>query len=372
MVGISLLLSAQAGCAALDRLADELNTTNATPTPLVLATNTPLPRYWAVYFTAPGTEGNPIQRNLIRFIEAADTTIDIAAFEFDLPAVAEALIAAEARGVQVRWVTDNVHGIQADAAGLGLFPRMQAGGVAVHDDDRSGLMHNKFIVIDGRLVWTGSTNLTENGTTRNNNNVIVFLSEALAAVYTREFEEMWAGQFGITSPSTVEQQRVGMYDSSVQVYFGPEDSVVSSLTYLLDKAQHSIRFMAFSFTHEAMGYVMRTNANLGVDVRGIFETRGAFTQYSELASFACAGIPVRTDSNGRSFHHKVIIVDDFIVATGSFNFSNNADTNNDENMIVIANREIAAVYIEEFERRWAEANEVVAGEDVTCPEGNAN
>jgi phosphatidylserine/phosphatidylglycerophosphate/cardiolipin synthase-like enzyme len=71
----------------------------------------------------------------------------------------------------------------------------------------------------------------------------------------------------------------------------------------------------------------------------------------------CADVPVRQDGNPGTFHHKVIIIDDEIVVTGSLNFSNNADDSNDENVIIIANKDIAALYLQEFDRRWAEAEE---------------
>jgi phosphatidylserine/phosphatidylglycerophosphate/cardiolipin synthase-like enzyme len=125
--------------------------------------------------------------------------------------------------------------------------------------------------------------------------------------------------------------------------------------------------MAFSFTHDDLGAAMRASANRGVDVRGIFETRGSETEYSELTSLYCAGLPVRQDGNPSAFHHKVIVIDGEIVVTGSFNFSNNADRSNDENVIVIANRDVADHYLQEFDRRWAEAVEPMA-DDIDCNE----
>jgi phosphatidylserine/phosphatidylglycerophosphate/cardiolipin synthase-like enzyme len=71
----------------------------------------------------------------------------------------------------------------------------------------------------------------------------------------------------------------------------------------------------------------------------------------------CAGVPVRQDGNPRTFHHKVFVIDDETVISGSFNFSENAVKSNDENVIIVANGDIATQYLGEFERRWAEAND---------------
>ena len=123
--------------------------------------------------------------------------------------------------------------------------------------------------------------------------------------------------------------------------------------------------MAFSFTHDDMTAAVLTRAKAGVDIQGIFETRGSETEFSALTPLYCAKVPVRQDGNPGTFHHKVIIIDDRILITGSLNFSDNADNSNDENTLVITSPEIASRYLEEFEKRWGEATEPDKNE-ITC------
>ena len=265
-------------------------------------------------------------------------------------------------------MTDDEHGLESDEdEGLGLFELMEEAGVEVIDDQRGALMHNKFWIFDQKMVWTGSTNITENGTLRNNNNVVLIESPALAAIYEREFQEMWADvAFGPRSPSTIEQQNVVIDGTALSVRFGPEDDVGSLLADMLARAQSQIRFMAFAFTHDEMGAAILSRAQDGVDVAGIFEERGSETEFSELQTLYCAGVPVLQDGNPRILHHKVLIIDKNTVVTGSFNFSKNADESNDENIIIIQNAEIAAEYLKEFERRWDEALAESEPIEVTC------
>ena len=115
--------------------------------------------------------------------------------------------------------------------------------------------------------------------------------------------------------------------------------------------------MAFSFTHDDLGHAMLARANAGVDVSGVFENLGSQTQYAELTKLFCANISVRQDGNPSFLHHKYIVVDDQIVNIGSLNFSNNANTSNDENVIIVANLDIAALYIQEFVRVWTQAKD---------------
>jgi phosphatidylserine/phosphatidylglycerophosphate/cardiolipin synthase-like enzyme len=342
--------------------------TTPVSTPTLVAgpepTQRPRTQWWEVYFTDPNRINDPenlsgsIPEKLIAFIDEAEDRIHIAAFEFNLTPVAEALIRAHKRGVEVQWVTDDEYGIEADEEeDHGQFAMLKEAGIEVKDDERGALMHNKFFIFDDQSVWTGSTNITVQGNFYNNNNVLVIHSPDVAEIYEREFQEMWAGQFGPRSPSTVDQQSTVVGRTPVQILFAPEDKVISHLVPLVEDAQESIHIMAFSFTHDTLGEAVLKRAQKGVDVQGIFETRGSETEYSELALLYCAKVPVRQDGNPRTFHHKVIVIDGETLITGSLNFSNNADESNDENIVIIKSKTIAGRYMDEFERRWKEAQE---------------
>ena len=329
--------------------------------------------WWEVYFTDPVNISNPedwqssVAGRLIEKINAAQTSIHIAAFEFNLTPVAEALIAAKQRGVDIRWVTDDEHGLEADEEpDRGQFAMLQDAGIEVRSDTRSALMHNKFWIFDGQIVWTGSTNVTENGVFDQDNNVIVIQSPELAAIYEREFQEMWDGEFGPRSPSTLDQQVVTVNGSRIVVVFTSEDPALeNAIVPIVQSATRSIRFLAFSFTDFPLADAMSQRFKTGVDVAGVFEKVGSETEAAELRTLMCRSVPVKQDGNPGFLHHKVIVVDERIVITGSLNFSTNAEENNDENVIIIDNPEIARLYMQEFDRVWnlAEDPEV---ETIAC------
>jgi phosphatidylserine/phosphatidylglycerophosphate/cardiolipin synthase-like enzyme len=338
------------------------------PAPTLPAGEIDLPReigfdggWWAVLFS-PGARGNQdnghyILDKLIGYIDAAQSSIHLAAFETDLTPLAEALVGAHARGVDVRWVTDDENGVDADFdEGRGQFALMEDAGIPIRDDLRSAFMHNKFVVIDSHIVWTGSMNLTTNDIYRNNNNVVVVESPEVAAVFEAEFQEMWAGRFGPRSPAGEGQDVFDRNRRPFVIRFAPEDDPLAALVQLAGLAEESIHFMAFSFTHDELGGVMRERAAAGVEVLGVFETFGSETIYSEMGPFHCAGVAVRQDGNPGMLHHKVMIIDETVVVTGSLNFSNNAADSNDENILILADAGVARLYMEEFARRWAEGN----------------
>lgn len=322
----------------------------ATPPPAP-ANGQPPASWYQVYFTTPvypdkeSDHHGGIDERLVELIGRAERSIDVAAYELDLENVADALLAAKARGVAVRLVTDT------DYLEEKAVQRLRAGGVPVVDDRRGAIMHDKFVIIDGRTVLTGSWNLTVNCTYRNNNNAIVIESEALARNYAAEFAEMFEKkQFGPTSPRNTPEPQLNIEGTLVENYFAPEDKVSERVVALVGGAEKSIHFLAFSFTDDKIGRAMLDRAKAGVSVSGVFESRGADTEYGEYPPMKKAGLDVWLDGNPYVMHHKVIIIDERTVVLGSFNFTASADQDNDENLLVIHNPDVAKLYLEEFQR----------------------
>jgi phosphatidylserine/phosphatidylglycerophosphate/cardiolipin synthase-like enzyme len=324
--------------------------------------------WWQVYFTL-GADGGcldadsmadeqAVTRALVSQIEQAQESIYIAAFTFNLESVALALMDAARRGVEVVFITDDLYGLADDEIKFPqapYFERLAQAGVQVQTDGGSGLMHNKFIIFDRKAVWTGSMNLTRNGVCRNNNNAVLIHSEALAAIYLNEFEEMRRYEFGGSSPSMLEDQTVYIEGHGVRVFFAPEDQVLSNLVPILALTQQEVLFMAYSFTTHGLCDEMANLQQQGVAVRGVFESRGSSVDHSCLNDLLASGAEVRQDGNPAAMHHKVIILDRRYVITGSFNFSNSADQRNDENLIIIDDPVLAQLFIDEFELRWSVA-----------------
>jgi phosphatidylserine/phosphatidylglycerophosphate/cardiolipin synthase-like enzyme len=308
--------------------------------------------WYQLYFTSPQYPDEPasrvhtIEEGLIKVINSAQRSLDIAIYELNLDEIGNAILAARDRGVTVRMVTDT-----DELEELETLIRLEEEGVPIVPDDRNPIMHNKFVVVDGQAVWTGSWNFTSNDTFRNNNHGIYIQSPQLAQNYAAEFEEMFTDKkFGPTSPANTANPKIQLGDTLIETCFAPEDECGAQLTALLNQAQQNIRFMAFSFTHDKIGQAVKDRAKAGVMVQGVFETRGSETEYSEFGQMKNQKLDVWQDGNPYTLHHKVFIIDEKMVALGSFNFSSNADEANDENMLVIHNAEIARQFLEEFNR----------------------
>ena len=278
---------------------------------------------------------------MIAWLDAAEEYIHCAIFEVELEELQDKLLEKSSE-IEVQVVTDNNYYDEVDDLDF------------VKHDNRSALMHNTFCVLDGKAVWTGSFNPTERGNYYNNNNVVFYQSQLLADNYEAEFQEMWGGVFG--KGDVTENPEIMINGKKVESYFCPEDWCANKVIYALQDANSSIYFMTFSFTHDGIGEQVLERAAAGVEVRGVFE-KSQNNAYLEYPKFVDAGLDVRWDGNKANMHHKVFIIDENTVVTGSFNPTSSGDTKNDENLLIIHDEEVAALYVEEFERVWAESGE---------------
>jgi phosphatidylserine/phosphatidylglycerophosphate/cardiolipin synthase-like enzyme len=311
--------------------------------------------WYELTFTAPrfpaGTvTGGGLDERLVTLINGAHRTLDVAIYEFNLRNVAEAMARAADRGVRVRMVTDSDTIADRDGATQAALDVVRTAGIPIVPDGRRGLMHNKFIVVDGELVETGSANYTDREAYRNNNNAIVVQSRSLAENYSTEFEKMFAGQFGGAKPRGVPHPVVTLAGSRVENYFSPEDRAASNVARWMSAARQRIHFLAFSFTLDGLGDAALQRSRAGVEVSGVFETSEVNNDSSEFRRLKEAGLDVLLDGNPWNLHHKVIVIDDHVSIFGSFNFSASADRENDENLLIVDDVGLARAFEEEYQR----------------------
>ncbi len=293
--------------------------------------------FWEVYFTS---QCQPEFR-LAELIRGARREVHLALYDLNNPEVINALLARK-NEIEIRIITET------DNSSSWGVSRLRDAGIPLKMDDRNPLMHNKFVVIDDSVVWTGSYNLTERGSFVNYDNAVVIFSPAVAANYEAEFGEMWSGYFGAGSPVNTNCCFVidGM---EIENYFAPEDGATARIISEISLAKKEIRFMVYSFTDRAIAGALMNKKGQGLVVEGIFNRDQMKDENSVCRSLAEGGIPVYF-SKKRTLHHKVMIIDSSVVITGSFNFTKSANTKNDENILIIRNPEIARAYLEEYER----------------------
>lgn len=332
------------------------------------------------FFGPPESAGEKSIRDyFIRYLDRAKTTFDGAFFEIRDDKIVNAFLAAHKRGVKIRLIVDDNYyfkmldheTMQMDKDDFNPFVKalLNAGIEIRQDNERSALMHNKFAVVDGQWVWAGSYNITSSCSEKNENDALEVKNKNLAEIYTREFEEMFVdGQFGITSPSTPEQQTTEIGETKVEVFFAPEDNPLGRIEELLRNAREEIYFTQFALTAAELGDALVERAKAGVKVQGIFDkllykSTGPYAEFSKLTK---NGIPVVVyDSPHRGkLHHKTFVIDpngkNPILITGSMNASANGNRTNDENVIIIHDALAAQTYLKRFRSLFGKTSNVVA------------
>lgn len=319
---------------------------------------TPFRGEWLnVYFTIPQEArdgrywGGPDEK-LVAAIDQARISVDMAMYNFNLWSVRDALVAAQRRGVDVRVVVDNENMDEPEVQDLIDV------GIPVVSDAGESLMHHKFAIIDRREIWTGSMNFSVGGAYKDANSLLRVQDPKVAEDFLVEFDEMFEdGLFGYASPTDTPYPVVMIGEDRVEVYFSPDDGVLDRLVDLVGEADQEVRFLAYSFTADRLAEAMLAQAQVGVEISGVFDRSQVRSNTGgEFERLKAAGLDVRQANTPNLMHHKVLIIDRQIVAVGSYNFTRSAEEFNDENLMIIENGELAEQYLQVFEALFAAAD----------------
>lgn len=272
--------------------------------------------------------------------------------------------------------------------------------IPIKDDTHDGsmgssLMHHKFLVIDGETLIVSTANFTLSGihgdftnpnSRGNANSLVKIKSKQLAKSYQEEFELMWGSVKAARIPKFGHQKPYRgpktskVSSSSVSTQFSPTSRTLSwrkSVNGLIGKtlksAREEVLLALFVFSEQRLSDVLQekfeesTRFRLGV----LVEPKFAYRHYSELLDMWGIGM---LDSNcqyeaynnpwalphydvgapimpsGDFLHHKFAVIDRETVIVGSQNWSDSANHQNDENILVIKDKKIAEAYAQEFER----------------------
>lgn len=379
--------------------------------------------------------GDNLEAVILAEIGKANKSIFLAVQELRLPGIAKLLVEKYKAGLDVRIVLENDynHNVLAqpnlpegeepethdstryrdlvllvDANRDGKITRaemlegdavfiLQQAKIPLIDDTEdgtngSGLMHHKFIVIDGKRMVLTSANFTPSdvhgdvgvpASRGNSNGLMVIDSVPLAKIFTEEFTLMWEAKFGLSKPFRG-ARTVTVGGKKITVQFSPSsasvawDVTTNGLIYkTLVTAKSSIEAALFVFSEQKLADAMKI-ASKKATVAVMVEPKFAFRAYSEvldllgvtLANPDCvvetgnapwrpaatrAGQP--TLAGGDVLHHKFGVVDARKVIFGSHNWSDSANLTNDEYLVVVDDTTVAADFGAEFARlatraRW--------------------
>jgi phosphatidylserine/phosphatidylglycerophosphate/cardiolipin synthase-like enzyme len=331
--------------------------------------------------TDGGQTADDIARRIVEFIEPAKTSLELALYDVRLPGaigdlVADSIRAAQSRGVKVRLVynEDNDHPIPVPPPPSTEPAILQTLGVPIkavpgHRD----LMHHKYVIRDGRDVWTGSMNWTLDSWTRQENVIAIVDDAGVARAFRQDFEELWR---------TAEVDGTGNFDSpraQIRAWFCPGrgEDLSQHIAGTIHHATRRVRIASpVITTSPILGTLAHVVSDKKVDIAGVVDGTQMEQVYGQWHANGNAAwkLPLierifeRAEFTGKPstpygpgtihdyMHAKVTVCDD-VTFIGSFNLSHSGEQNA-ENVLEVHDAAIAdrmAAFIDTVRARYPRA-----------------
>jgi phosphatidylserine/phosphatidylglycerophosphate/cardiolipin synthase-like enzyme len=297
-------------------------------------------------------EVSPIIQRVVTLIDGARSEVAASQFTFSVREIEEALLRAQARGVEVRLAIDA--GQDRDGS---LSRRLLEAGLDVRfvvgrpDDGRgyNGLLHAKFMLVDDSTLLIGSNNWSSTGTTINEENTIVLASvpeDPILEAHRCYFERIWSGRFS------------GAADCSVdEVAFSPSSGPYRMIRDEIRVAETSVDVLMHHLNYPRLVRELTRAAERGVRVR-VIANLGDREDYtgSDWDDLLAAGGDLRFKQNNpdayQLMHHKLVIVDGSVLINGTGNWSGSAFFNNFESTVRYDDFPVVGPFVALFDRLW--------------------
>ncbi|MDN5360728.1 MAG: hypothetical protein PWQ84_1791 [Thermotogaceae bacterium] len=272
--------------------------------------------------------GDFIKEQTLSLIYNSQYTLDICVYSISDEEIINAIEKKVQEGICVRICTDNAYPLNMENVNI------------VYDS--GGLMHNKYMISDERLVWFGSTNLTPTSLEDHENNIIISDDIKLIQTFQNHFDQCLSGLF------KTERAEMG----SPVLKFSPEEDCFDFLLSELSKAQKTVYIAMFAFSDNRIAHYLKVLSSKGVKIHILVDKdwnlSSIYSDIDDMARYAS----VRMDVSEALLHEKFIIIDERVLLTGSYNYTASAQTRNDEFLYKSKDRTLVKRFTQHFLNLW--------------------
>lgn len=138
----------------------------------------------------------------------------------------------------------------------------------------------------------------------------------------------------------------------IGLYFTPPADAAKAVIDAIDQSRSEVLVQAYGFTHVAMAQALIGAHRRGVRVQVLLDEKSQSTNRNIIDMLNDAQVPLRLDGQHAIAHNKVMIMDGQTVITGSYNFTNAAQSRNAENLLVLGSPELAQNYKDNWLKHW--------------------
>ncbi len=176
--------------------------------------------------------------------------------------------------------------------------------------------------------------------------LILLLSQVLSLIRERS-------NWGDVIASSTAQSPVEV----LGVYFTPPAGAANAIVKAIDASQREVLVQAYGFTHNAIAQALLRAHGRGVSVRVLLDHKSDHTNRYVIDLLNQGRVSLREDGKHAISHNKVMVIDESVVITGSFNFTNSAETRNAENFLILKSVDLASQYKMQWQSHWGHSVE---------------
>ena len=159
----------------------------------------------------------------------------------------------------------------------------------------------------------------------------------------------------VGAPATAQLDNSDMMAEVLGVYFTPPGHAAAAIIKTIDASEREVLVQAYGFTHNGIAQALVRAHQRGVKVRVLMDQNSKTSNRYVIGVLTDADMAVRQDGQHAIAHNKVMVIDQIVVITGSFNFTNSAETRNAENVLILKSPDLALQYRLEWLSHWAHA-----------------
>lgn len=134
----------------------------------------------------------------------------------------------------------------------------------------------------------------------------------------------------------------------LNVCFSPEGRCENMATHAINSAKHTIYVRAYSFTAQPIANALIAAHKRGVIVKILVDKNQLKEKNAKIRDLKAKGILVKIESVDGLAHNKVLVIDEKMIISGSYDWSKSANKRNAENMLAINDPELAKSYIQNW------------------------
>ncbi|AOR23386.1 phospholipase D-like domain-containing protein [Clostridium taeniosporum] len=286
---------------------------------------------------------------VLKVLDEAQDEVVIAHYNIRLQPILSKLVELSKRGVTVKVVVDKDNAAKEWNKGDDYLEENGIEVVKSKPEKTIGttnysIMHLKSVVIDKKTVMTGSFNWNATAAYCNDENMILIRNKQVARIYRNQILQLFEKK-----PFEIEKDQ----DSEIlSIHFSPEQSLSRYIEKEIKKADKSIEVSMFTFTNRYISRSLLNAAKRGVKVKVIMEKKQCGFSKVDEALENQPNIELYKVGNKLSqfsaMHQKYCVIDDKTVITGSANWTASGTKFNDEDILILRNRNVAKKYHQNF------------------------